>query len=130
MCLCSYETNSTPAIRLNRKAGVYLWACKIYVWELKFEIWRVIGLWQSQSPTPMRVELHYKFRTSYTSLSLWINEMYGICVTRLSTEWITTHDHEIKMVKVESTGMWTTISVEQKCIAHLTMDLQRQGRSF
>ena len=70
---------------------------------------RVRGLWQSQSPILMRVKLHYEFRAGYTSLSLWINDMYGRCVNQFSTEWTTTHDHEIKMVNVESTGMLTTI---------------------
>ena len=42
-------------------------------------------------------------------LIIIINEMYDRCVNQLSTEWTTTHDHEIKMVKVESTKMLTAI---------------------
>ena len=118
-CLCSYKTNSSPKIRLNKKAKVYVWACKIDVWELMFTIRKVRGLWQSQSPTPMRVELYYEFRTSYTSLSSWINEMYGRCGSHLSIKWTTTQDHEIKMVKVKSTGMLRTIYGRTKNVLHL-----------
>jgi len=35
--------------------------------------------------------------------------MSGRCVNQLSTECTTTHDLEIKMVKVEGTGMLATI---------------------